>query len=91
MKNFVISDDTGKLFYVGGVVRDELLNRQSFDVDVVFEGDAIEHCSKYGEVVRTNPDFGTVRVVLKLILLQPEVKNTRKKDICLLLIKLDVL
>ena len=62
MKNFVISDDTGKLFYVGGVVRDELLNRQSFDVDIVFEGNAIEHCSSFGEVVRVNPDFGTVRV-----------------------------
>ena len=62
MKNFVISDDTGKLFYVGGVVRDELLSRQSFDVDIVFEGNAIEHCSSFGEVVRVNPDFGTVRV-----------------------------
>ena len=62
MKNLNIQDDTGKLFYVGGVVRDELLNRQSFDVDVVFEGDAIEHCSCYGEVIRSNPDFGTVRV-----------------------------
>ena len=62
MKNLNIPDDTGKLFYIGGVVRDELLNRQSFDVDIVYEGDAIEHCSSYGEVVRTNPDFGTVRV-----------------------------
>ena len=62
MKNLNIQDDTGKLFYIGGVVRDELLNRQSFDVDIVFEGDAIEHCSSYGEVIRSNPDFGTVRV-----------------------------
>ncbi len=57
-----ITDETGKLFYVGGVVRDELLGRESFDVDIVFEGNAIEHCSKFGEVVRVNPDFGTVRV-----------------------------
>lgn len=57
-----LTDDTGKLFYVGGVVRDELLGRESFDVDIVFEGNAIEHCSKFGEVVRVNPDFGTVRV-----------------------------
>lgn len=57
-----ISDETGKLYYVGGVVRDELLGRKSFDVDIVFEGNAIEHCSQFGEVVRVNPDFGTVRV-----------------------------
>lgn len=57
-----ISDETRKLYYVGGVVRDELLGRESFDVDIVFEGNAIEHCSQFGEVVRVNPDFGTVRV-----------------------------
>lgn len=57
-----ISDETGKLYYVGGVVRDELLGRESFDVDIVFEGNAIEHCSQFGEVIRVNPDFGTVRV-----------------------------
>ncbi|MCM1010732.1 MAG: hypothetical protein NC390_07655 [Fusobacterium sp.] len=57
-----IFDDTGKLYFVGGVVRDELLGRESFDVDIVFEGNAIEHCAKFGEVVRVNPDFGTVRV-----------------------------
>ncbi len=62
MKNINIKDDSGKLFYIGGVVRDELLGRASFDVDIVFEGEAIEHCSDFGEVVRVNPDFGTVRV-----------------------------
>lgn len=62
MKNLAVSDNTGKLFYIGGVVRDELLGRESFDVDIVYEGNAIEHCSKFGEVVRVNPDFGTVRV-----------------------------
>lgn len=64
MKKLAISDNTGKLFYVGGVVRDELLGRESFDIDIVFEGNAIEHCSFFGEVVRVNPDFGTVRVII---------------------------
>ncbi len=62
MKNINIKDDSGKLFYIGGVVRDELLGRASFDVDIVFEGEAIEHCSQFGEIIRVNPDFGTVRV-----------------------------
>lgn len=62
MKKLEIVDNSGKLFYVGGVVRDELLGRESFDIDIVFEGNAIEYCSSFGEVVRVNPDFGTVRV-----------------------------
>ena len=50
------------MFYIGGVVRDELLGRESFDVDITYVGNAIEYCSKFGEVIQENPDFGTVRV-----------------------------
>ncbi len=57
-----IKDTSNKLFYIGGVVRDELLGRKSFDVDITYVGNAIEYCSKYGEVTQENPDFGTVRV-----------------------------
>ena len=57
-----IKDTSHKLYYVGGIVRDELLGKPSLDVDIVYEGNAIEKCSAFGEIVRTNPDFGTVRV-----------------------------
>lgn len=57
-----INDTSHKLFYIGGVVRDELLHRKSFDVDITYVGNAIEYCSKFGEVIRENPDFGTIRV-----------------------------
>lgn len=57
-----IKDTSNKLFYIGGVVRDELLGRESFDVDITYVGNAIEYCSKFGEVIQENPDFGTVRV-----------------------------
>lgn len=57
-----IKDTSGKLFYIGGVVRDELLHRESFDVDITYIGNAIEYCAKFGEVIRENPDFGTIRV-----------------------------
>ena len=57
-----IKDTSNKLFYIGGVVRDEMLGRKSFDVDITYVGNAIEYCSKYGEVIQENPDFGTVRV-----------------------------
>lgn len=57
-----INDTSNKLFYIGGVVRDELLGRQSFDIDITYEGNAIEYCPRFGEVIQKNPDFGTVRV-----------------------------
>lgn len=57
-----INDTSNKLFYIGGVVRDELLNKQSIDIDITYVGNAIEYCSKFGEVIQINPDFGTVRV-----------------------------
>ena len=60
-----INDNSGKLFYIGGVVRDKLLGRDSFDIDITYVGNAIEYCSKFGEVVQVNPDFGTVRVEVR--------------------------
>ena len=59
-----INDNSNKLFYIGGVVRDELLGRESLDVDITYVGNAIEYCSKFGEVVQVNPDFGTVKVAM---------------------------
>ena len=52
------------LYYVGGVVRDEILGAKSFDTDFCYEGDAIEFANREGlNVIKTNPDFGTVRVL----------------------------
>lgn len=51
------------LYYVGGVVRDEMLGIASFDTDYCYEGDAISFAEKRGlNIVKRNPDFGTVRV-----------------------------
>lgn len=57
-----LKDTSNKLYYVGGVVRDELLGIKSLDVDIVYEGNAIEDFAEFGEVMRVNPDFGTIRV-----------------------------
>ena len=57
-----IYDNSDKLYYIGGVVRDKLLGVESFDVDITYVGNAIDYCSKFGEVVRVNPDFGTIRI-----------------------------
>ena len=51
-----------KLYYVGGVIRDELLGVDSVDVDYCYEGNAINFAKKQFDIVKTNPAFGTVRV-----------------------------
>lgn len=38
----IININDNKLYYVGGVVRDEILGIESLDVDVVYEGNSIE-------------------------------------------------
>lgn len=49
------------LYYVGGVVRDEILGLESLDIDFCYEGNAIEF-AKGMNIIKTNPDFGTVRI-----------------------------
>ena len=58
----IINIKDKNLYYIGGVVRDELLGRKSFDIDITYVGNAIEYCSKLGDIIQENPDFGTVRV-----------------------------
>ena len=43
------------LYYVGGVVRDEILGIQSFDTDFCYEGNAIEFAKREGfKIIREN-------------------------------------
>ncbi len=70
-----LKDSSDKLFYIGGVVRDELLNRLSFDVDITYVGNAIDYCKKFGEVIQENPDFGTVRIKVSKEFLEDEKEN----------------
>ena len=64
MEIIKIKDNSNKLYYVGGVVRDKLLGVKSFDVDITYEGNAIDYCAKFGDVIQVNPDFGTVRILV---------------------------
>ena len=57
-----IYDNSDKLYYIGGVVRDKLLGVESFDIDITCIGNAIEYCAKFGKVIQENPEFGTIRV-----------------------------
>lgn len=53
------------LYYVGGIVRDEILDVQNLDTDLCYEGDAIDFAERNNfNIIKTNPNFGTVRVLI---------------------------
>lgn len=71
--------DNEKLFYIGGIVRDEILGVPCFDVDITYVGNAIEYAKKTGyEILRINDDFGTVKINVdgKVI----DLASTRDED-----------
>ena len=63
-----VADELGvRAYLVGGVVRDLLLRRQNFDIDIVVRGDGIAFAEKFSEStdcrVRTHEKFGTAVIV----------------------------
>lgn len=52
------------LYFIGGVVRDGILNVESFDTDYCYEGNAIDFAKRLElNIIKENPTFGTVRVL----------------------------
>ena len=56
-----------KLYLIGGLVRDLLLNQKSLDIDITVEGDAIEFAKVLeseakAKIVSIHKNFGTVKV-----------------------------
>ena len=62
----IINLQDKNLFYIGGVVRDELLGKKSFDIDLTYQGNAIEYAETIpdAEILQINEPFGTVRIKL---------------------------
>lgn len=62
------ADEYGTNAYIiGGVVRDLLLNKEIYDIDIVIEGNAIEFCrflenKEICKIIRTTEEFGTAKV-----------------------------
>jgi len=57
-----------RVFFVGGIVRDNILNKPLKDIDLIVEGNAIEFCNNIGDEVQiksTHKDFGTVKLNYK--------------------------
>ena len=63
----IINLQDKNLYYIGGVVRDEILNKKSFDIDITYVGNAIEFAKNIpnAEIVQINEPFGTVRIKLE--------------------------
>ncbi len=59
-----------KLYLIGGIVRDLLLARENFDIDITVEGDAIEFCKMLenegvAKILSIHPDFGTAKIEIQ--------------------------
>lgn len=54
------------LYYIGGIVRDEILGTKSFDIDLTYDGDAIEYAKTIpdAKIIQINEPFGTVKIKL---------------------------
>ena len=53
------------LYYIGGIVRDELLGvNKHFDIDLTYQGDAIEFAKNIpnADIIQINESFGTVKI-----------------------------
>ena len=59
-----------KLYLIVGIVRDLLLARENFDIDITVEGDAIEFCKileneGVAKILSIHPDFGTAKIEIQ--------------------------
>lgn len=63
----IASKHNFKLYLIGGIVRDMLLNIENLDIDITVEGDAIEFArilekECQAKIISEHKDFGTVKV-----------------------------
>lgn len=59
-----------KIYLIGGVVRDLILDKKIFDIDVTVEGNAVEFChklaqKKYCKILQVQNDLKTVKAVFE--------------------------
>ena len=70
-----------RVFFVGGIVRDNLLNIVNNDIDIIVEGNAIELSKKFpSEIIikSVHGDFGTVKIEYKGINIDIASTRTEK-------------
>ncbi len=80
----IAAQNNTKIYFVGGFVRDIFLGFEIKDIDIVFEGNAIEFCRKLEEaneaynVKSTHQDFNTLKMNLAGI--DIDFASTRKEE-----------
>lgn len=78
MKKINLKDNNNKLYYIGGIVRDEILGKESFDIDLTYVGNAIEYAKNCDiQILKINEPFGTVRVLVDGK--EVDIASTRKE------------
>ncbi|MBQ7127115.1 CCA tRNA nucleotidyltransferase [bacterium] len=66
------------LFYIGGIVRDEILGIKNFDLDFCYQGNAINFANnKKLNIIKQNEDLGTVRIIYNDI--EIDIASTREE------------
>lgn len=69
-----------RVFFVGGFVRDYILQKQTQDIDLIVEGDAIDFCENIKDLIEiksVHKDFATVKVKYKNII--TDIASTRSE------------
>ena len=76
----IINLQDKNLYFIGGIVRDKILGKESFDVDVTYVGNAIEFAKTIpnAEILQVNEPFGTVRI--KLNEQEIDIASTRSES-----------
>ena len=70
-----------RVFFVGGIVRDNILNVDTFDIDILFEGNAIEFAKSLNddiEIKSIHQDFCTVKVIYQNLEIDIASSRTEK-------------
>lgn len=54
------------LYYIGGIVRDMILGKECFDIDITYVGNAIGYAKNHSnfEILQINEPFGTVKILV---------------------------
>lgn len=62
----IINLQDKNLFYIGGIVRDKILDIENFDIDITYAGDAVEFAKTIpnAEILQINKPFKTVKIKL---------------------------
>ena len=65
--NYYAEKFSVKLFFIGGLVRDLIMDTDISDIDILVEGSAIDFCSGCDicEIISIHHDFGTVKCKVK--------------------------